>query len=266
MTVRFLVALSFVALTFAPAGASAQRDPREVAAEVHARGGYSDGVRFESRGGGGGLESFPSLGGDRTSDAPRGARLGGGDDGLELRRTSGGASGRAPDSGFGGLFGGASQLLSHVLLAVVIVALVILVGFVVVALLRRRNVVPEDDTPVRVPRRVVSSVDDLPLDLGDPEALASQGRYGDAILALLVLALKTAGWRPEGQRSRTAREVLWSIATSDPRHTPLALVVRRSERVRFAGDEPTRALFEEVRAGYEALRAATPRVAPAERP
>ena len=268
MTARSLVALSFVALTFAPASASAQRDPREVAAEVHARGGYSDGVRFESRGGSG-LESFPSLGGggDRTSDAPRGARLGGGDDGLELRRTSGGASGRAPDSGFGGLFGGASQLLSHVLLAVVIVALVILVGFVIVALLRRRNVVPEDDAPVRVPRRAVSSADDLPLDLGDPEVLASQGRYGDAILALLVLALKTAGWRPEGQRSRTAREVLWSIATSDPRHTPLALVVRRSERVRFAGDEPSRALFEEVRAGYEALRAAAPRtVPPAERP
>jgi hypothetical protein len=248
-----VVLVAFVATT----AASAQRDPREVAAEVHARGGYADGVRFEARGGGG-LESFPSLGGDRQqSDAPRGTRLGGGD-GLEARRTSGGASGRAPDdSSFGGLFGGASQLVSHILLGVVIAALVVLVGFVVVSLLRRRDAVPEEDAPVRVPRRPLAAREELPLDLGDPDALAAAGRYGDAILALLVLALKAAGWRPEGQRSRTAREVLWSIATTDPRHSPLALVVRRSERVRFAGDEPTRALFDEVRSGYEALRTAS---------
>jgi hypothetical protein len=246
-----------VLVAFAASVASAQRDPREVAAEVHARGGYSDGVRFESRGGGG-LESFPSLGGgDRRSDAPRSTRLGGGD-GLEARRTSRGATGRAPnDSSFEGLFGAASQLVSHILLGVVIVALVVLVGFVILSLLRRRDAAPEEDAPVRVPRRPVAAQEELPLDLGDPDALAAAGRYGDAILALLVLALKTAGWRPEGQRSRTAREVLWSIATSDPRHSPLALVVRRAERVRFAGDEPTRALFDEVRGGYEALRAAT---------
>lgn len=251
-----LLVLVALVVTTGASVASAQRDPREVAAEVHARGGYSDGVRFESRGGGG-LESFPSLGGDRQSDAPRSTRLGGGD-GLEERRTSGGATGRAPnDSGFDGLFGAASQLVSHVLLGVVIVALVVLVGFVIVSLLRRREAAPEEDTPVRVPRRPLAASEELPLDLGDPDALAAAGRYGDAILALLVLALKAAGWRPEGQRSRTAREVLWSIATTDPRHSPLALVVRRSERVRFAGDEPTRALFDEVRGGYEALRAAS---------
>lgn len=248
------LALALFALLLA-APASAQRDPREVATEIHTRGGYSDGVRFDSERGG--LSSFPSGDGPTSADAPRGARLGGGEGLLEARRVSEGATGRAEDSGFSGLFGAASSLISNVLLVVVIVALVILVGFVVVALLRRRSAPPEEQLVARPLRRIDRAPEDLPLDLGDPDVLAAEGRYGEAILALLVLALKAAGWRPEGQRSRTAREVLWSIATSDPRHSPLALVVRRAERVRFAGDEATRALFDEVREGYHALRRVT---------
>ncbi|MCB9602067.1 MAG: hypothetical protein H6721_19440 [Sandaracinus sp.] len=241
----------FVLLVAAPA--AAQRDAREVASEVHGRGGYADGIQFESRRGG--FESFPNLGGGRgASDAPRGARLGGGDGSLEGRRVSDGATGQAQDTSMGGMFGAASQLISNVLLAIVIVALVVLVGFLVAALLQRRNAPPEEAPPLRSPRRPMSGPEDLPLDLGDPDALAAQGRYGDAILALLVLALKSAGWKPEGQRSRTAREVLWSLAASDPRHPPLSTVVKRAERVRFAGDEATQALFEEVRDGYRALR------------
>lgn len=248
------LALGLTALLLA-APAAAQRGPREVATEIHARGGYSDGVRFES--GHGELSSFPSLGGPTGADAPRGARLGGGDNLLEARRISEGASGRVDDSGFAGLFGAASGVISQVLLVGVIVALVILVGFVVVALRRRRLAPPDDTIDARPLRRMTPAPEELPLDLGDPDALAAEGRYDEAILALLVLALKAAGWRPEGQRSRTARELLWSIATNDPRRTSLSLVVRRAERVRFGGDEANARTFDEVREGYQALRRAS---------
>ncbi len=248
------LAVGLTALLLA-APAAAQRGPRELATEIHTRGGYSDSVRFES--GRGELSSFPSLGGPTGADAPRGARLGGGEGLLEARRISEGASGRAEDSGFAGLFGAASTVISKVLLVVVIVALVILVGFVVVALRRRRLAPPDDTTVARPRRRAPPAPEELPLDLGDPEALAAEGRYDEAILSLLVLALKAVGWRPEGQRSRTAREVLWSIATTDPRHAPLSLVVRRAERVRFGGDEANAGTFDEVREGYRALRRAS---------
>jgi hypothetical protein len=254
MTSRPVAFVAFVAfVSVAPSLVHAQRDARDVAAEVHTRGGYSDGVRFESSRGG--LESFPNLGGaGGESDAPRGARLGGGESDLDARRTSGGATGRAEDGGLGGLFGAASQLTSYVMLVVVGVALLVLLGFVVAALLRRRDTLTNDVAPIRPLRRGALSTEDLPLDLGDPDALAAQGRYADAILATLVLALKSSGWRPDAQRSRTAREVLFAMAPSDPRQPHLRDVVRRAERVRFAGEEATRELFEAVRADYALLR------------
>ncbi|MBX3250636.1 MAG: hypothetical protein KF901_25890 [Myxococcales bacterium] len=228
-----------------------------MAREVHARGQYAEDVRFRGRSGS--QSSFPSRGnGSGEADAPRSARLGPGRGDLDARRVSDGATGRPPQSGLGGLFGSASTLVSKVLLVVVAVALVALVAFLIVALLRRRRDEPAEVATPRSARRPTgaSAVNELLVDPGDPDALAAEGRYAEAILALLIRALRLAGWQPEGQRSRTAREVLFGLPSSDPRHAPLDHVVRRAERARFAGDPPTEALFQEVREGYEALRRA----------
>ena len=64
----------------------------------------------------------------------------------------------------------------------------------------------------------------------------------------LALAL---GRRCRGSKGRT-----------DPRRAPLDQVVRRAERVRFAGEEATHALFLEVREHREAVRRAAGQTAP----
>lgn len=222
---------------------------------MHARGQYPEDIRFRNRGGA--PSNFPSRDGTGggEADAPRDARLGGGSGDLESRRTSGGATGRPRDDGLGGLFGAASTMISQLLLVVVGVALVVLVGFVIVALMRRRHVAPDEVVVARPARRDrPNAASELLVDPGDPDALAAEGRYAEAILALLIRALRLAGWQPDGQRSRTAREVLYGIDERDPRRAPLDHVVRRAERARFAGDPPTEALYREVREGYEALR------------
>ncbi len=103
--------------------------------------------------------------------------------------------------------------------------------------------------------------DGLPFEAGDPDALAREGRYEEAILALLVQSLRAVGWRPSVEGSLTAREVLWSIEHGDGRRGPLAKVVEGAERVRFAGEPATREIFEALRPHRDAILAAGQREA-----
>ena len=241
-------------------------DPREVAARVHEQGNYPGELRFRGSGGGG-VRSFPSVGGGGGSSRPdeaRRGRVGGGTGGLEGREAGDANAAGGGQGGFtiGRMLAGAGQLLSTVLLVAVIVLLVGLVVILVIAIRpREEKDAPEPRRP-RPPARAPTDDDLLPLDLGDADRLAAEGRFADAILALLVEALRDAGWDPRTQRSRTGRESLRALGLTDPRRAPLDQVVRRAERVRFAGEEATHALFLEVREHREAVRRAAGQTAP----
>ena len=248
---RFAFAL---ALALGAVSAHAQPvNPRELAEQVHAEGGYADELRI--RGSSGEVREFPQQRGtDQPGlDARRFDHWGRGD--ASDRTSAPGARGQAPppDMSWGDLVGG--ETLSMLLLIVVGALLIALVIVLVFALRSDRK----DPPPVRRPAKSASArADELPWDVGDPDELAAQGRFSEAILAVLVGSLKVVGWQPRGERSRTAREVLWSIPATDARRRPLDEVVRRAERVRFAGDEATLESYREVREWGESVRKAAP--------
>ncbi|MEM9068388.1 MAG: hypothetical protein AAGE52_07770 [Myxococcota bacterium] len=249
---------ALVLVLFAVGGQAQERpNPADVAAEVQAEGGYADELQFRSSNGIGGTFPFGGAGGggrpDRMDDrsfnqSGRGS--------AEGRQAGEGGSGQAPtpDLNFGGgLLSG--QVMSSVLLVGVVLLLIALVVVLFFAL--RSDTA--DPPPVTRPREIEGKrpMEPLLLKVGDPDALAAEGRFSEAILALLVQSLEHVGWKPLGERSRTAREVLWALSFQDPRRSPLAEVVGRAERVRFAGDAATRALFDEVKGWRDQLRSIT---------
>lgn len=233
------------------AHAGAQRDPGEVAQQVHAEGGYASDVHFTGPGGAG---EFPGSGGGAFGEENE--RLAPGSNADDLRRLERGAhdpqAGQPRDAGWtlpG--FGVAGGLISKILLIATVGALLVLVIALVVSMW------PKGGVPA-APRRPVATAapaeSELPWDVGDPDALAAEGRFADAIVALLVRSLKLAGWR-EDRRSATAREIFFGLDGADPRRHPLGQVVAIAERVRFAGETADRAAFDQARAGYQNLTA-----------
>ena len=241
-------------------------DPRDAAQQVHTDNGYPDSVRVSN--GGGGLSTFPpSLGGgggsgnDRRSlqrsgrtdlddyDSPDQRRPGVENDqgsGWELPSLSG--------------IGGFGQVISWGLLIIGGALLLGLLGYLAYTLWPRGAKGAEDDEASSAGELLMTS-DGLPFQAGDPDALAREGKYAEAILALLVQSLRSVGWRPSIEGSLTAREVLWAIAGGDPRRTPLAKVVEGAERVRFGGEPATREAYEALVPHRDAVLAADQREA-----
>ncbi len=245
---------------FAPMGAQAQ-SPRDVAQRVHQRGGYGEGLHY--RGPTGEAGTFPSRGGDNA--ASMGGEGASGDRSLlDARRTSRGQTLQPQEQRLGGsgAFGSFGAIISNILLVVVGIALVGLVIILIYSLFQGRlQDDPASSGPGVSDGTELPRPDELPWVVGDPDELAQQGRYSEAILALLVQSLQASGWKGQAQRSRTAREIFRALSESDPRRVPLGEVVRLAERVRFAGDEPTEALFFEVRRFRDGVQAAS-RAAP----
>jgi len=237
---RALLVLALLAL---PLSAAAQ-DPGEVAREVHARGGYGDALDFRSPSGD--LGSFPPRPGAGEDQRRWDRGPGRGD--LRDRETGIGGRGaeRTQMPRFRNPFGGGAGVLGKVVLYGAFVFLALLIVWLAFQM-RGQGGKPKDPEPE--PEEDESPEDPfaLPWDVGDPDALAAEGRFDEAILALLVQALKSVGWVPDGQRSFTAREILASVASSDPRRAPLGEVVTGAERVRFAGAPATREAFEEIK-------------------
>ncbi|MFT5357038.1 MAG: hypothetical protein ACI9KE_004268 [Polyangiales bacterium] len=236
-----------MSLSSASASAQSQRSPSEAAAEVRERGGYGDEVQH-IRPGGGGPVPFPSGSGSGATDEDRrNGRRGDSDiqrylrgqdfDNVDASEESSGLDLSLP-SAFGQGLGYLMMLIAGLGLLALIVVLVMTFW-------------PKGDRLDPVPQKTKAAahaalIEALPWNPGDPNELARSGRYAEAIVALLVQALKAAGWREE-ERARTAREVLRALAAEDSRRDPLAHVVGRAEHVRFAGAEATLELYEEVR-------------------
>lgn len=246
---RWLLALTLLSVA-AAAQEQKRPDPREVARQVHDEGGYAEELRL--RDGDGSLISFP-FGGGGDGHGGRRFDVGGGGDARSDRIAGRGGEASTPPPSlptFGGsLFSG--RAVSTVLLVGVILLLLGLAVAVAYALSRRAPA-----PPVRrpAPRAGPSPAPaELTSEDADPDALAAEGRYAEAIAALLARSLRAVGWRPTQERSRTAREVLAGLPSTDPRRAPLRRIVTLGERVRFAGDAATAALYAETKRWYEAL-------------
>lgn len=226
-------------------------DAQEVAARIHDREGYADGLKL--RGEDGGVSTFPAgaeTDGDEGRSYDRGAGRGVYDDraASDERRGSPPSDGphwRLPHLDLPGM--------RWVFLGLAALALIALVAFIGVAVAKRGPRPEAAPLATAAPAIEPGGEPLLPLDAGDPDALATEGRLEEAIVALLVQALKRAGWHPDSERGRTAREVVTRLGAVDPRRAPLATIVGGAERVRFAGQPPTSALFETLRSERDRL-------------
>jgi hypothetical protein len=115
--------------------------------------------------------------------------------------------------------------------------------------LRRKQTRRGAAPPVGAAEAVVATTPRPPA--ATPDDLAARGDLAEALRMLLVHAMRATGWSPEGVGvSRTAREVLGTVATADPRRAPLADIVGIAEHVRFAGAPPTRELYDRARLAW----------------
>lgn len=227
----------FLALAVVALPASAQDDVSEVAARVHREGGY--GARLPVADGEGRRLVFGGAGGRQTT-RERSSR--------ERRpERSRGSIAVPPGTG----------LVGYALLAVaIVVVLGLLAGVLARARAKAGTLAPALVRPSRPP---TSPARDLAALAGDPEALAREGRYSEAIAAAMLEGLRIVGWRPEGHgRSRTAREVLASVDSADARRAPLSALVSIEERIAFGGDDATRERWDEARARWIELGGTRP--------
>jgi hypothetical protein len=95
------------------------------------------------------------------------------------------------------------------------------------------------------------------LDLGDPDRLAADGRYADAIHAMLLRALALSAGRLEltWPHSLTSREILGSASLTDQARESLNDLVTRVEIHHFGGRPPRAEDFHHCRLVYERLAA-----------
>ncbi len=255
-----LVVLGLLCATAGAQPAAPPMDPRDAAQQVHSDNGYPDSVRVSN--GSGGLSSFPpGLGGSGGSGDRRSLQRSGRTDLDDYDSPDRRRPGVENDDGSGWSLpnlsgiGGFGQLISWGLLIIGGALLLALLGYLVYTLWPRGAGSAPDDEAGAADALLVTK-DGLPFQAGDPDALAREGRYAEAILALLVQSLRSVGWRPSIEGSLTAREVLWSIVHGDPRRTPLSKVVEGAERVRFAGEPATREAYEALVPHRDAVLAA----------
>ena len=265
---RLGLALIVAAALLAPGSAWAQaprplEDPRSVAERVRARGEYGDELTFEEAGGGTGRFGGghgAGAGADPLGERPRPRA---GRDGLgELSdRPSARYERHDPPPRVSWPQLSLPHLPADLLMWVggaFLVALLLILGYFGVKAWLERGpgaaLAAGPDALGDPPPPGSEGDAPLPLDLGDPDALAAAGRWSEAVLALLVESLKLVGWQPERQRSLTAREVLGGLGATDARRGPLGEVVFGSERVRFAGVPADQATFDALRPWWVGLR------------
>lgn len=235
--------------------------PASVSREVHDRGRYPSDLMVEPE----------PTGGTGSAGAGGGGAGGGGSRAPVPIYGGRDAPGLAPDPGepmqfpdwwpdfemprwLAWLFG----LLGRGAMVVVVVLVVLLVAAIVYLLFRTRSGPAElgDATSKRV-KKHSSEPDDATLDplLAMPtlghEELARQGRFREAVHALLVAALLSTGWVPEGRgRGMTAREIASGYDRPAPPREPLLELLGLVERIWFGGRDATAESYEMALAAF----------------
>jgi len=152
--------------------------------------------------------------------------------------------------------GGGAEIL-QALLWVFLAALAVVVGYAIVAGFRergRRGRRGADEEPGDEGPEAGDGTADAP-SVPDHERLAGDGRFEEAIHALLLAALEVL--RRAAPRelppARTSREILRAVRLEDARREALGGLVRAVELSRFGGREAGREHYESCLASYRAL-------------
>ena len=168
------------------------------------------------------------------------------------RAIGGGGNSDTPrSSGSLGSLDGLGEFLAWTILAVV--AGLILFWIVRELSLRSdRNASREADAAAPARPRAGLPVPALPSKL---DRLVAEGRYGEAIHLMLLLALDrlTRNSPADFPESLTSREVARRMKLEEPAHKALAHLVLGVERAHFGGAAPGNAEFELCRKSYDTL-------------
>jgi hypothetical protein len=123
-----------------------------------------------------------------------------------------------------------------------LVCLAVVAALVLFWLFRRLASLQRDEELPPPPGRATATGRTRPRATSDADALAAQGRYADAIHALLLRALEDLGRRAARATSRalTAREVLRGAPLAEPGRAALGALVRAVEIVHFGGHDAVR--------------------------
>lgn len=220
------------ALLFATA---ARASPRQVAAQVHKRGGYPDSIHIQpgSPGFGAGQgQGGSDWGPENDPSSPLRVHR----SSHPVRRSSKKSSGWSGSSGSSG-----SNALGVLLLGLLLAGLLVLVVWLAARIRRPPVAEKEPRAPLPDNRAPEAAAP------GEPDALAAEGRFEEAMRAVLLRALERVGWSADSGAATTAREVVRGLDRADARREPLAAIVRNAEAVRFAGAAATRERYVEMR-------------------
>jgi hypothetical protein len=138
-------------------------------------------------------------------------------------------------------------VLQWVLIAAGIALLVLLIARIFdVPILRRREKSDADNASVTPDRAEAQAL------LGDADALAAQGRYGEAVRLLLARSIgQIASRRPDlVQPSSTARELSRLDSLPDKARAAFSAIARSVERALFALEDLSERDWHEARAAY----------------
>lgn len=210
------------------AAGAAHASPRQIAIEVHARGGYPDKLHIAP-----GNPGYAVRGPEPAQRSSAGWRV---------KRANAGQPSVAPTHA------SSARLPDMLLLALVLAGLVVLGAW----LLSRRLPPPAGE---RSDEPAPDGTDPIVVEPGDPDALAAAGRFEEAMRAVLLCALESVGWSADNRAGTTAREVVRDLDGADARRAPLRAIVRHAESVRFGNVPPTRERYAEMRALLERLAA-----------
>ncbi len=256
MAPRLAVVVCVALLATSSVGAAQDLDPGEVARQVHERGGYADDIVLEQ-----------SSGGDGSFSGTSGSGAGGG--GGRGRPTVDARGGTTPPDGspelaewIRDLLRLIAQILARVggPLGYLILALAIAAALALVAFVIARFSLPLQRAPVA--RAAAAAGLDEAVDpllagaIGDPDELARQGKFREAIRAAFLAALRRAS--PDIPKSRTAREAVRDVPPSARGRGALDDLLGMAERVWFGGLTATADDYTRARALLDAVGAPPP--------
>ncbi len=154
--------------------------------------------------------------------------------------------------------GGPLSAIATALLWVLLAVSVALIGFMVFRELSgyEADELAGDEAPEEAADRGDDAVVQAPL--GDAEALAGQGRYGEAIHVLLLRTLEELARRVTVRlpRSLTSREILSRVAVPDEARVALSDLVGAVEVTHFGSHEPSQSDYLACRERFQRFAAA----------
>lgn len=145
--------------------------------------------------------------------------------------------------------------LGGILEALLWTGVAVLVVLITVAIVRRLRGHDADEVPRPHPRTVGAAPPRLDAPLADADALAAEGRYGDAAHVLLLRTIQALARHQRVPASYTSREILRRLELPDVPHDALERLVRVVEVTLFGGRPARLSDYDACVEAFQTLRA-----------